>query len=267
VDLGNGAEIDLPAGMILYPRAAAERLLGKVGEPTEGVVAIVQQPDAGWSVLLSYTAAGYVDDSDARALDAGELLAAYRADTRAQNERRKLRGMSELVVDGWAEPPRYDRARHRLAWGLAAHTAEGRLANRFTRILGRGGFLSVNLIDEAETMARSQAEARSIVEATRWKPGARYGDHAPGDPRAATGLRGLVLGGAGVGAAGKLGLLATIVVASKPAIPLVLVMISGLAGWLRRQVLRGLRRSGPASPWLVDLDGTGVDEALDVLVR
>ncbi len=252
VALGDNAEVDLPAGMILYERAEAQRFLRKVGSPSEGVVAIVRAPDAEWSVIVSYTGAGYVDDAGPSELDARDLLAEYHAGNRVQNERRRALGAPELdhelgpelgpelVIDGWAEPPRYDRAQHRLTWGLAAHTAGGRLANSFTRILGRGGYLSVNLIDSAATIGLSKQQARSIVQATRFKPGARYQDHAPGDPRAGGRLRGLVLGSTGAAVAAKLGVITQVMLALKQVTLLLLVGLLVIGGLARRLFRRRL---------------------------
>lgn len=235
VALGHDAEIDLPAGMILFERADAQRFLRTVGEPSEGVVAIVRKPGADWSVILTYAEAGYVDDADASQLDAGDLLAAYRTSTRADNERRRVLGGQEVAIDGWAEPPRYDRAQHRLVWGVAAHRGDGMLVNQFTRILGRNGFVSVNLIDAAATVdhsRRSRQDTRAIVEATRFQPGSRYEDHTPGDRRSSAGLAGLVLGKRGA-MAGRLGVLARIARVWKPG--LALLFLLGISGvfWRR----------------------------------
>lgn len=261
IDLGNHTQIDLPAGMILFERAEAQRLLRKAGEPVDGVVAIVRRPDADWSVILSYSGTGYVNDADPSTLDAGELLAAYRAGNQAQTERRRAPGTPELalvpalVIDGWAEPPHYDRTQHHLAWGVAAHKAGGALVNHFTRILGRDGFLSVNLIDAAETMQRSRQDARSIVEATRFQSGSRYEDHTPGDASSGTGLASLVLGESDVATAAKLGLLAQIVLVGKPEIVLGLLGIGGLLRrWFRRRP-RGLEMVELATADTVDATG------------
>jgi uncharacterized membrane-anchored protein len=243
IALGDNAEIDLPAGMILYDRADAQRFLNEVGEPSDGVLAIVHAPDAGWTVILSYADAGYVSDADAGELDAGALLAEYRAGNHAQNAQRRRFANPELVIDGWAEPPRYERAQHRLVWGLAAHTADGKLVNLFTRILGRHGFLSVSLIDTAETIDLSKLEAQSIVRATRFTPGARYEDHAPGDRGAGSGLRGLVLGSTGIAVASKLGVLTKVMLGLENAI--LFVLLGALAvGELVRRWFR--RRPGKA---------------------
>jgi uncharacterized membrane-anchored protein len=249
VELGDDTEIDLPAGMILYERADARRLLRTIGEPSDDVLAIVREPGAAWTVILSYSDGGYVEDADASALDAGELLGQYRDNNRAQNERRRVLGAPALAIDGWTQLPHYDRARHRLSWGLAAHTAGGTLVNLFTRILGRGGFLSVNLIDDADAIARSELHARSIVPALRFKPGARYGDHLAGDPRTGRGLRDLVLGSAGVTAASQLSVFTKVTLAVKNTFVFIFLGALGALGigeLFRRRHRRNLRPAATA---------------------
>jgi uncharacterized membrane-anchored protein len=234
VALGDSAEIDLPAGMTLYDRTEAQRFLRGIGEPSDDVIAIVRVPGAEWSVIVSYADAGYIDDADASELDAGDLLAGYRA----QHERRKTSATSAVVIDGWAEPPSYDRAQHRLAWGIAAHTAGTRLVNSFTRILGRGGYLSVSLIDAADTIERSTLQARSIVQATRFMPGARYEDHAPGDRRSTSGLRGMVAGSTGAAAASQLDVLTQAMLVLKNATLCLLLGTLAFGGLARRRFRR-----------------------------
>jgi uncharacterized membrane-anchored protein len=140
VDLGDNTSIDLPEGMVLFERAVAQELLRKNGDPPDGVVAMVFKPGSEWHAFIEYSASGYIDDSDANDLDAGELLDSYRKGTEEQNKTRKSLGKPELFIDNWSEPPRYERASHHLVWGLTAHDSDGKVVNFFTRILGRNGF-------------------------------------------------------------------------------------------------------------------------------
>ena len=208
VDLGNNTTIDLPEGFILVERAQAQEMARKEGNSTEGLVALVFKPDSNWTIVIDYDDSGYIDDSDADDLEADDLLESYREGTREQNKTRRALGRPDLEVDGWTEPPRYERAQHHLVWGLVAHTTEDKVVNFFTRILGRTGYLSVNLIDSPERIESSKKDALAILQATQFNPGSTYADHISSDRSSGIGLRGLVLGGAGVAAATKLGLLA-----------------------------------------------------------
>ncbi len=249
VDLGNNTQIDVPAGMILFERAEAQDLLRKGGNSAESTVAIVVKPGSQWLVDIDYEASGYVDDSDAGELDAGELLASYQAGTREQNARRKELGKPELVIDSWTEPPRYEPVQRHLVWGLSAHDSDGKVVNFFTRILGRSGYLSVNLIDAPERIEASKQDALAILAATRFTPGARYEDHVSDDKSSGIGLRGLVLGGAGIALAGKLGFLAKILFALKKGFILIAVAFGGLWKRLfRRKSRDGIVTGSPVVP-------------------
>ncbi|MGE0868408.1 MAG: DUF2167 domain-containing protein [Kofleriaceae bacterium] len=234
VDLGHNIEFDLPDGVMLLERAEAQEIIRNDGGDAEDVLAVLTTPNSTWIVVIEYDGdLGYITDSDADELDADDLLASYRESTRVQNGRRKEMGLPGLVVDRWSERPRYDRVNHHLVWGLAGHDDAGaHFINHFTRILGRSGYLSFNLIDDPARIEASKREAAALVPALRFKPGARYSDHAPGDHSSGAGLKTLVLGGAGVAVASKVGLLAKILLLLKKVGVFLVVAIGGLLKWL-----------------------------------
>jgi uncharacterized membrane-anchored protein len=235
VDLGNNTAIDLPAGMVLLERIEAQKLLRKQGEPAEGVVAMVFNPDSDWRVFIDYEGSGYIDDSDANDLDADELLESYRQGTAEQNKTRRALGQPELIIDSWTERPRYEQGPHHLVWGLAAHYTGGKVVNFFTRILGRNGYASIDLIAEPDQIESAKKEAVAILGATHFKLGSTYADHVSSDHSSGIGLRGLVLGGAGVAVASKLGLLAKLALVFKKGFIVLFAAIGGLFRWLFRR--------------------------------
>lgn len=228
VELGNNTSIDLPDGMMMLEHTEAQALLRKNGEPADHVVAIVFKPGWSWRASILYADSGYIDDSDADDLDAGELLESYRKGTEEQNKVRKSLGVPELVIDSWSEAPRYERSVHHLAWGINAHAVDGKVINFITRILGRNGFLSITLVDEPERIAIAKQQSLPVIQATRFNPGSTYADHVSSDRSSGIGLRGLVLGGAGVAVASKLGLLAKILFFFKKVYILIFVALAGL---------------------------------------
>jgi uncharacterized membrane-anchored protein len=183
VNLGHNAQIDLPAGMVLFEQAVAQDLVRKGGGAEESVVAaIVPALGSGhWHVLIEASDVGYVSDDDASELDAKEMLEQFESGTIEQNKKRVAIGVPELFVDGWSEPPRYESATRHLVWGLNVHDTDGKVVNFFTRFLGRNGFLSVNLIDDPLTIEASKREALSILTAVHFMPGFRYEDHVGSD--------------------------------------------------------------------------------------
>lgn len=244
VELGGGAAVDLPEGLLLFERAQAQELSRQMGNSPESVVAIIGKPASDWLVVIHLDEAGFIDDSDADELDADDLLESLRQGTAEQNKQRKTMGVPELFVDGWSEKPRYVRAQHHLVWGLAAHSVNNKVINFLTRILGRNGYLSVNLVAEPEKLEAAKQEALAILHATQFKPGFRFEDHVSSDHSSGIGLRGLVLGGAGVAVASKLGFLAKVLFALKKAI---LFVVLGVGAVFRRLFRRGSGASdGPA---------------------
>jgi uncharacterized membrane-anchored protein len=240
VDLGHDTEIDLPAGTVLFERAVAQELMRKGGDDVENVAAAIIKPGADWAVVIEYAGVGYVSDDDADKLDANELFDDFKKGTEAQNEKRKQLGVGPLYLDGWSEQPRYEKPTHHLVWGLKAHGDRGPVINFFTRVLGRTGYLSVNLIDAADRIEQSKADAASVISAIRFKQGARYDDHKTGDKDSGIGLRGLVLGGTGVAIAAKSGLLLKLLLVFKKAIIFIVAGVAGFFRWLfgkkKRQV-------------------------------
>ena len=76
---------------------------------------------------------------------------------------------------GWSEPPRYERAPHHLVWGIKGHTEgdDDDTVNFNTRVLGRKGFVSLNLIDGAKTIDASKPSVAALLAATSLQDRAR----------------------------------------------------------------------------------------------
>lgn len=210
--LGHDVTLELPAGFSFLGLPEAKRALEKSGVFYNDNLLGVVLPSSGeanedYLIVLRYDAAGFVRDDEK--LDPAELLEAItKGEVEANAERRK-RGFPALTIGGWQDPPRYDRARHRLVWGLKVSDPAGMSINHDTRLLGRRGFVSLNLVTAPETLARDRAATEKLLAAVTFAPGARYEDFdAKSDKVADFGLVGLVLGGFGVAKLVKLGLLA-----------------------------------------------------------
>jgi uncharacterized membrane-anchored protein len=246
VDLGHDTEIDLPAGMILFEHDVAKQLVEKDGGNGDNCLAWVlpADPDASWYVTIDDNDVGYVKDSDADELDPNDLFTQFKQGTDEQNVRRRSLGVPELFLDGWSEMPKYDKGSHHLVWGLKGHSTEGQIVNFFTRILGRAGYLSVDLIDTPDKIEQSKTLAAAAVNAIRFKKGAAYEDHKSGDKDSGMGLKALVVGGAAVVAfkVAKGGfLLKFLAVAWKG----VVVVFAGIAAFFKKIFGRGKKVNLP----------------------
>ena len=212
VTLRDQAKLAIPSGAVFIPQPAADRLsraLGnRPGPNALGMVTTLDDADQ-WIVFLTWAPEGYVKDDEASDLDADTLLKNLREGQVDANEDRVSRGFPALELTGWFQPPRYDRAKHQLAWSLgvkaAGETDADASINFNTRALGREGYISLNLVTGVDAFPKDRAVAETLLAGLQFEPGKGYGDfNASTDHVAEYGLLALI----GVVAAKKLGFLA-----------------------------------------------------------
>jgi uncharacterized membrane-anchored protein len=238
VDLGHGLEIDLPESFLFLEHVQAGKLMETLGNfENQNLLGVIAQPESSWMVTIRYVEDGYVKDDEAEKMDADEILKAIKEGTDEANKERETKGFKALHVMGWSEPPRYARDHHHLVWGVRVKSDDDpeEAVNFNTRVLGRAGFASLNLVDSASKIEASKPAAATLLAATHYKPGSRYEDFdSKKDKVAEYGLAALVLGGAGAVALKlvKVGLIAkfagkilALLIALKKAIILVIVAI------------------------------------------
>jgi uncharacterized membrane-anchored protein len=269
IELGDDLVLDLPAGMGFLARDPAKRLMERdgniVGNELRG---LVFKQDSHWIVTIDYVADGYVKDDEAADLKPDDILQSIREGTEEENQQRKERGFSPMHVDGWTEPPRYDRARHHLIWGIKGSDEDGSSINFYTRVLGRRGYVALNLIDDPARIEASKLDARAALAATTFKPGARYEDFdKKKDKVAEYGLAALVAGGAGaaaiklakVGLLAKFGgkLLALLIAGKKVLAGLFIALVGGLKSLLGRRKRAVADAAAAGAPGAVAPPGEG----------
>jgi uncharacterized membrane-anchored protein len=209
------ATINLPSGYVFIGKEKTKKVLeqqGSVGENALGMIVPEKDPNSFW-MLCRYEDCGYVKDDDAEKLNADEILQTYKDGVAGQNEDRKRLNLPPMYIAGWAEKPHYDKAQHHVVWAIGGKDKEDADApvtdvNYNTRILGRRGVLSLNLITAPQTLSTYKPNAAQLLTATTFDKGEAYADYRPGkDKTAGFGIAGLVLGGGAMAAAAKLGLL------------------------------------------------------------
>jgi uncharacterized membrane-anchored protein len=253
IDLGHDISLALPERDSFLGVPEAGQLLEKLGNfHNDNLLGVVVGNDekSTWFVTIRYDEEGYVKDTES--IDANELLTAIKEGTEEGNKEREAHGFKPLHVSAWSEPPRYDRAVHHLVWALRASSDDGDSVNFNTRVLGRRGIVSLNLVCDPEELAADKPEVATLLEGTGFQRGARYEDfNSKTDKMAEYGLAGLILGGAGLGAAKlvKIGLLAKFwkvivaaLIAGKKAI---FLAIAGAAAFFKR--LFGRKNKASAS--------------------
>jgi uncharacterized membrane-anchored protein len=258
IDLGDDLVLDLPEGFGYFDRVQGKKLMEKMGNPTDDSLrGLVFMQEKSWLMVLRYVGEGYVKDDDAADLKPDEILEAIKEGTEESNEFRKERGIPAIHVAGWTETPRYEKAQHHLVWGIKGNDDAGKAAgvNFYTRVLGRRGYVALNLMDDPETIEASKVDGLVVLRATTFKQGARYEDFDPkSDKVAEYGLAALVLGGAGVAAVklAKVGILAklsgkvlALIIAGKKVLALAIL---GIIAVVKKMMGRKQEAPPPSEP-------------------
>ena len=209
VSIGGQAELQVPAGFAFTAAAGARKLLELMHNTTDGSeLGILADQALETFVLFEFEDIGYVKDAAKEKLDADEILESIREANEIANEDRKKRGWAPIHVVGWHTPPFYSRETQTLEWCIKAESQGHAIVNYNTRILGRQGVMSANLLVDPDKLQATLPEIKKVLSGFHYVEGRRYSQHGPGDKVAKYGLAALVVGGAGV--APKAGILAKI---------------------------------------------------------
>jgi len=217
------------------PPSAAEDVLGIVFPADKSFL------DDTWGAVVTYEQAGYIADKDANSTDYNKYVEEVQKGEDIENEARKKDGFPSIHLVGWAQAPSYDPARHYLIWArdLRFSGEKDDTLNYDVRLLGRRGFLSVNLVSKMPQLASVRADAASLAAAATFDPGSAYSDYKPDtDKKAAYGVAGLVAAGLGLAAAQKFGLVAVILLFAKKFLVLIAAGFAAVAAWFRKRFSR-----------------------------
>jgi uncharacterized membrane-anchored protein len=235
--IGGVGAIDIPAGYIFTDGAGTRAMLEAMGNLTSGSELGFFAPTSFvWFATFRFSEEGYVKDDEKDKLDADKLLQSIKAGTEAANKERKRRGWPTLHVTGWEQKPAYDPETHNLGWAIRAEAEGEPVVNFNTRLLGRKGIMSVNLVVEPDKLQTTLPEFKGLLSGYDYNSGQRYAEYRAGDKVATYGLAALVVGGAAAGAA-KLGLFAWLAAFLKKGWKLVIVAVVAIGAFIRRIVL------------------------------
>lgn len=153
--------------------------------------------DASWAVVITYEEDGYVKDDDAASINYTDLLKQMQESTREASEERKKAGYEAIELVGWAEPPHYDKASHKLYWAkdLKFGDGEEHTLNYDIRALGRRGVLSLNAVGSMEQLKDIKTDMQAVLGFVEFNEGHRYSDYLAGTDKVATyGIAALIAG-------------------------------------------------------------------------
>lgn len=214
---GSIATLDLPPTFRYLNPQDTDHLLVAWGNPpgahTLGMIVPAEVDplsNESWGVVVTYDKDGHVKDDDADGIDYAKLLKEMQEDSAAANAERKKQGYPGMQLAGWAEPPRYDKAAHKLYWAkdLLNEDSGHHGLNYNIRVLGREGVLVLNAVADIGQLDQIRSEMQKVTAFTNFTAGNRYADfNAKTDKVAEYGIAALVAGGV----AAKLGLFGKLV--------------------------------------------------------
>jgi len=247
ITLDNGlAKIDLKDGFRFLGAADARKVLHQVwnnpDDPT--VLGLLFPKDQGpltrdgYAITVSYENGGYVKDDDADKINYDDLLKTMKQDVHDANDERVKEGYPKMELTGWAQPPRYDKATHKLYWAKEFSVGDeaGGVLNYDIRILGRRGTLVLTVLGDMNALPEINTDVPGILSMVDFQPGNTYAEFDPKiDKVAEYGLAGLIAGG-GLAAAAKLGLLgaffkwivAAVIALKKLVIVVIVAIVAGV---------------------------------------
>ncbi len=236
------ATLKVPDGVEFLNGADAQTVLVKLwgNPPMSAPLGLLMPVNTGplspeaWAVIITYEEEGYVKDQDAEKIDYADLLKQMQKDAREANKEREKQGYASVELVGWAAPPHYDKAVHKLYWAKQLKfSGEGEdTLNYNIRILGRRGVLNLNAVAAMSQLPEIERNAPRVLAAIDFNPGHRYADfsEAAGDKVASYGIAALVAGGV----AAKLGLFKGLWVLLLGAKKFVIIGVVALAALVRK---------------------------------
>ncbi len=249
---GGIAKLNIPPEFKFLGPEDAETVLVKLwhNPPSKNNLGLILPADKdplspdGWAVTVSYMDEGYVKDDDAAKIDYTDLLEKMKKATTEANKERASQGYPSIEVIGWAAPPHYDAATHKLYWAreLRFGQESEHTLNYNIRILGRHGVLVLNVIGSIDQLAEIEKRNPQILGMVNFNQGNRYSDFDPKIDKVATyGIAALVAGGV----AAKLGLFKLLWVFLIAAKKFVIIGFVAVVAWFKK--LFGKRKDAAAS--------------------
>ena len=241
IPLGKQARLKLPAGYSFIPQPQADQLLKAMGNGEDpSRLGVILPPEGNSFVVPRYIDAGYIKDDEAADWNAEELLTGIKEGTEEGNKERQARGMPDMEIVGWSQKPTYDKATHRLVWAIESKDKgagqEEHGVNYNTYVLGREGYLSMNLVSSLDSLPRNKPFVQTLLTQTSFNTGKTYADfNSSTDKVAEYGIAALVTGVA----AKKLGLFAVIAAFLAKFAKIALIagfgLVAGLAKFFKRK--------------------------------
>lgn len=230
--IGSNATIDIPEDYVFLDVAETTRYVEMTENLPSGEEQLFAPTSGDWDAYFSFSPEGFVKDNET--LDADALLETIRSHQQEANKERRRRGWAGFTITGWHIAPRYNPDTRVLEWAtkMKAEGSDGASINYNTKILGRKGVMSVQLVSSPEKFDAGLATFQDRLAGFQYKAGDRYADYKPGDHVAEYGLAALVAGGAAAVAAKK-GFFGVIAASLAAAWKFILMGVVAVGVWLK----------------------------------
>ncbi|WP_339725995.1 DUF2167 domain-containing protein [Maribacter stanieri] len=201
---GDVAKIMVPEGYKFLDSEQAQRVLSDIwGNPRdESVMGLLLKEDESpvettYAIEISYSEDGYIEDDDAQDMDYDDLLSEMQDDVKEANPQRTSMGYPTVDLIGWATKPYYDSKNKKLYWAkeLLFEEEETSTLNYNIRVLGRKGYMNLNVIGDMDTLEDVENNLDPILGSVSFNTGYKYSEFDPDfDDVAAYGIGGLIAG-------------------------------------------------------------------------
>ena len=180
-NLGEVAEMEIPAGYRFADAAGARVLLQRMKNPVPaGLVGILTPESGGWWAVLEFADTGYVKPASVRRIDAPTILKGMWAKVEIQNALRTKQGLPPVKSVNWEIAPEYDAADNSLACAIRIEAPPEAIVNQSIRLFGRRGVLLATSVQKVKG-ASETFPLKELLQHVTFKPGQRYGDYQEGD--------------------------------------------------------------------------------------
>ncbi len=256
IELGNVAKLSVPKEFNFLGADDAETVLVKLwGNPPGSEKPLGLLMPAGltplssncWVVTMRYNEDGFVKDGDASKINYDDLLKQMQKGISENNSARKEKGYPAITLVGWAAPPRYDSATHKLYWAkqLKFEGESEDTLNYSIRMLGRKGVMELNAVASIGQLAEIDKQTPQILGMVDFKEGSRYADFDPKIDKVATyGIAALVAGGI----MAKMGFFKILLVGLLAAKKFIIIGVIAVAAFAKKLFNRGVSSSKDNSP-------------------
>lgn len=150
-----------------------------------------------YAIEINYEQLGFVDDEGANSIDYDDLLEQMQEEFEQDNGSRKANGYLQAHLVGWAIEPRYDAQQKKLYWAkeIAIEGEKENILNYDVRILGRDGFLSLNVISTMDKLSLVKQRIGSVINNAGFSEDKAYDRFDPSKDREADhGIEALITG-------------------------------------------------------------------------